>query len=76
MLTEKFTRADVSAIREELQERLSGPLEIAEILRAFLMNRGYGVSRDSALAAASKVGAAGCSCSAIQKELEAVALVM
>ena len=76
MLTEKFTKADVSALREELQERLSGPFEIAEILRAFLINRGYGVSSDNALAAASKVGASGCSSSAIQQQLEAVAWVM
>jgi hypothetical protein len=76
MLTEKFTNADVSALREELQERISGPFELAEILRAFLINRGYGVSSDTALAAASKVGAAGCSFSALQKELESVALVM
>jgi len=76
MLTEKFTKADVSALREELQQRISGPFEIAEILRVFLMNKGYGVSSDGALAAASKVGAAGCSSSAIQQQLEAVALVM
>lgn len=76
MLTTKFTNADVSALREELQQRISSPSEIGEILRVFLMNRGYGVSSDSVLAAASKVGAAGCSSAAIQQQLELVALVM
>jgi hypothetical protein len=76
MLPEKFNKADVSALRDQLQQTIPDPLEIADILRTFLTDRGYGVCSHSALDAASKVGAAGCSFTAIQEELEAVALVM
>ena len=76
MATEKFTIAEVSALRNELMQRMLDPSEAAELLQVFLMGRGYGVSPTAALDAASKMGAAGCSFAAIQKELEAVALVM
>ena len=76
MATEKFTIAEVSALRNELMQRMLDPAEAAELLQVFLMGRGYGVSPLAALDAASKMGAAGCSFAAIQKELEAVALVM
>ena len=76
MIMEKFTKAEVSDLRKQLLQTILDPLEIAEILQCFLMSRGYGVSSHMALDAASKVGAAGCSMAAVQKELEAVALVM
>ena len=72
----KFTTAEVTSVRQQLLERIPDPLEIAEILQIFLTDRGYGVSATTALDAASKVGASGCSFAAVQAELEAVALVM
>lgn len=75
MLAEKFTQADVTELRQELLE-IPDPFQNAEALYAFLSSRGYGISSASALDAASKMGAAGCSFTAIQAQLEAVALVM
>ena len=75
MLAEKFTRADVAALRQELLD-IPDPFQNAEVLHDFLACRGYGVSSASALEAAGKMGAAGCSFAAIQAQLEAVALVM
>ncbi len=76
MTAEKFTKAEVGVIREELLRRVPDPFEFAEILQGFLVDRGFGVSSNSALDAASKIGAAGCSLAALHAELEAVALVM
>ena len=76
MATEKFTVAEVTALRNELMQRMLDPSEAAELLQVFLMGRGYGVSPQAAMDAASRMGAAGCSLNVIQKELEGVALVM
>ena len=76
MTAEKFTKAEVAVIREELMKRIPDPFEFAEILQGFLVDRGFGVSSNSALDAASKIGVLGCSLAALHAELEAVALVM
>ena len=76
MTAEKFTRAEVAVIREELLKRVPDAFEFAEILQGFIVDRGFGISCSSALDAASKIGAAGCSLTAMHAELEAVALVM
>jgi hypothetical protein len=76
MTINKFTSADVAALRQQLLDRTPDPFENAEVLRSFLMHRGYGVTANTALDAASKMGAAGCSFATVQSELEAVALVM
>jgi hypothetical protein len=76
MATDKFTVAEVTALRNELMQRMLDPSEAAELLQVFLMGRGYGVSPEAAMDAASRMGAAGCSMAAISKELEGVALVM
>lgn len=73
---EKFSLAEVSALRNELMQRMLDPSEAAEVFQMFLMGRGYGVSAEAALDAASRVGAAGCSLRVLQKELEGMALVM
>ena len=72
----KFTTAEVTSVRLQLLEGTPDPFETAEILRAFLIDRGYGVSSAGVLDAASRVGAAGCSFAAVQAGLEAVALIM
>ena len=75
MFGEKFTDSEVSVLRYQLL-RMPDPLGAAEILRDFVSNQGYGVSSNTALDAATRIGASGCSFAAIQEALEAVALVM
>jgi hypothetical protein len=55
---------------------MADPLEVAEILRDFVVTQGYGVSSTTALDAATRIGASGCSFATIQEALETVALVM
>lgn len=73
---EKFSTAEMAALRSEL---LQGGLDFrqtAEFLQAFLMGHGYGVSPDAARDAASRVEGSGWSLDAIRRELEQLALVM
>ncbi len=75
-MEDKFSIIEMAALRSEL---LGGGLDshqAAELLQMFLMGHGYGVSPESARAAASRVEGAGCSIEALQKELEGLALVM
>jgi len=76
MMAEKFSISEVTALRNELMQRMLDPSEAAELLQVFLMGRGYGVSPEAALDAASRVGYAGCSVEAIHQELDKLALVM
>lgn len=76
MIVNKFTSSDISALRRELVERIADPLEMVDILKSFLLGRGYGVAANTALDAASRMGAAGYAFATVQAELEAVALVM
>jgi hypothetical protein len=50
--------------------------EAAELLRVFLMGRGYGVSHTAALDAAGRVEMAGCALPVLMYELENLAMVM
>ena len=76
MFGEKFTNAEVSVLRYNLLRTMPDPPHLAEILVDFLISQGYGISSKTALDAASKIGASGCSFATVQEELEAVALVM
>ena len=76
MCGEKFTDAEVSALKCRLRRIMGDPLEVAEILRDFVVTQGYGVSSTTALDAATRIGASGCSFTTIQEALETVALVM
>jgi hypothetical protein len=73
---EKFTNSEVSVLRYQLLRTFPDPLEVAEILRGFVVTQGYGISSTTALDAATRIGASGCSFAAVQEALEAVALVM
>ncbi len=60
MMAEKFSVPELTALRSEL---LQGGLDsrgAAELLQMFLAGRGYGVSPDVAMDAASKVEGSGC----------------
>ena len=73
---ERVTITEMAALRNELLVGGLDSRQAAELLQMFLMGHGYGVSPESARAAASRVEGAGCSIEAIQKELEGLALVM
>ena len=76
MCGEKFTDAQLAVLRYELLQMMADPLQVAEIVRDFVVTQGYGVSSTTALDAATRIGASGCSLATIQEALEAVALVM
>jgi hypothetical protein len=76
MMVEKFSVAEMSALRNELLEGGLDSWQAGELLQMFLTGRGYGVSPEAALQAASRVEVQGCSIESIQKELENLALVM
>jgi hypothetical protein len=76
MCGEKFNDAEVSVLRYQLLRTMADPLEVAEIVRDFVVTQGYGVSSNTVLDAATRIGASGCSFATIQEALEVVALVM
>ena len=73
---EKFTATDLSSLREELTRSGLDSRQAAELISAFLIVRGYGVSSYEACGAASRIESFGCSLKSMQEELEKVALVM
>jgi hypothetical protein len=76
-MKETFTVTELSALRNDLlQGGMVDSREAAEVLQVFLMGRGYGVSPQAALDAASRVEISGCSLPVLQRELEGLALVM
>ena len=75
-MVEKFSSAELGALRNELLQSGVDSWDAARVLQIFLAGRGYGVSPEAALDAASRVEGAGCSLDVIQKELEGIALVM
>jgi hypothetical protein len=76
-MKEKFTVTELNVLRNDLlQGGMVDSREAAELLQVFLMGRGYGVSPQAALDAASRVEISGCSLPVLQRELEGLALVM
>ena len=74
---ERFTMTELAALRNDLlQGGMVDSYEAAELLRVFLMGRGYGVSPTAALDAAGRVEMAGCAIPVLQHELENLAMVM
>jgi len=73
---EKFSVAEVAALRSELLQGGLDFFQTAEVLKLFLAGRGYGVSPESALDAAGRIEGSGCDVDALHKELESLALVM
>ena len=76
MMAEKFSSGELATLRSELLQGGLDSWEAAQLLQVFLSGRGYGVSPEAALDAASRVEGAGCSLEAIQRELDRVAMVM
>jgi len=74
-MVEKFSIAELSALRNELLKGSLDSFQVAELFDVFLRGRGYGVSSHEALNAALSVEGAGCSLESLQQELERVAWV-
>ena len=76
MMADKFSTVELAALRNELVQSGVDSWDAARELQIFLAGRGYGVSPEAALDAASRVEGAGCALDVIQKELEGIAMVM
>jgi hypothetical protein len=75
-MVEKFSIAELSALRNELMQNGLDSWQAAELFHVFLSGRGYGVSSNDAIGAATRVEEAGCSIDVLQRELESIAMVM
>jgi hypothetical protein len=75
-MVEKFSAVELAALRNDLLQGGLDSREAAELLQVFLIGRGYGVSQEAAIDAASRVEGSGCSLEVIQKELESIGFVM
>jgi hypothetical protein len=73
---EKFSVAEVAALRNELLQGGLDSFQAAELLKMFLTGRGYGISPETALDAAGRIEGNGCNVETLHKELETLALVM
>jgi len=75
-MVEKFSTTELVSLRNELIQNSLDSWDAARLVQLFLMGRGYGVSPEAALDAASRMEGAGCSMDSIQRELSRVAMVM
>ncbi len=71
-----FTPADLSGLREELQQAGLDSWQAGELISAFLNGRGYGVSNSEARTAATRIESLGCNLQCMQEELSRLALIM
>ena len=73
---ERFTAADLADLRTELQGEGLDSWQAAELVTAFLIARGYGVSTRDARSAVARIESRSCSIECMQQELGRLALVM
>ncbi len=73
---EKFPVPELVELREGLLRNGLDSWQAAELISSFLAGRGYGVSRQSAREAVSRMEGIGCSVHCMQAELEKLAMVM
>jgi hypothetical protein len=73
---EKFSVAEVAALRNELLQGGLDSFQAAELIKMFLTRLGYGISPQSALDAAGRIEGTNCNMDVLHKELESLALVM
>ncbi|HEX6465913.1 MAG TPA: hypothetical protein VFZ99_01335 [Terriglobales bacterium] len=74
-MVEKFSVAELSALRNELLQGGLDSFQAAELFHLFLAGRGYGVSPATLKDAATRIEGAGCSLAVLQQELESLAMV-
>lgn len=73
---EKFSEADLAALREELLRSNLDSWQAADLISHYLTVRGYGVSNRAARTTASRLEVDGYSVERMQEEFEKLALVM
>jgi aryl carrier-like protein len=76
MVVEKFPATELSALREDLLQSGLDSRQVAELIRGFLTERGYGVSFDDARTAAASAEVLFGSLQRMQETLEKVAFFM
>jgi hypothetical protein len=73
---EKFSVKELANLRSDLMQSGIDSWQAAEVLRDFLIGRGYGVNAQNARDAVSRLESAGRNIDCIQEELERLAFVM
>jgi hypothetical protein len=73
---QKFSAAEIAALRTDLLQTGMDHWQAAEMLSSFLTGRGYGVSRQRAREAVERLESNHCEVEAMQQELDRLALVM
>ena len=73
---EIFTAVDLSTLRDELRGSGLDSFQAAELIGAFLTQRGYGVSKQDARIAAARIELPGCDLATMRQELHLIALMM
>lgn len=73
---EKFPMPELQELRDGLRQNGIDNWQAADLVRSFLAGRGYGVSRQGAREAVSRLEIPGCSVDFMQAELEKLAMVM
>jgi len=73
---EKFPASELSGLREDLLQAGLDSRQVAELIRGFLTERGYGVSFDDSHSAAMNTGVLFGSLQRMQETLEKVAVLM
>ena len=71
-----FATTDLSSLRADLLQSGLDSWQAGEVLSAFLIAKGYGVSHCEARHAATRIESLGCSLRCLQEELGRLALVM
>lgn len=73
---EKFPATELAGLREDLLQSGLDSRQVAELIRSFLTERGYGVSFDDAQSAATNLEVRFGSLQRMQETLEQVAVLM
>ncbi len=73
---EIFTSPDLSTLRDELRSSGLDSFQAAELIGAFLTQRGYGVSPHDARSAAARMESVNCDLAMMRQELTQIALMM
>ena len=75
-MVEKFPITELQDLRNGLLQSGLDSWQAAELVSSFLAGRGYGVSRQSAQDAVTRLDGISCSLECMQEELEKLAMVM
>ena len=73
---EVFTASDLLTLRDDLRGSGLDSFQAAELIGAFLAQRGYGVSNQEARSAAARMESLNCDLAIMRQELRQIALMM